>query len=115
MMTFAENTTEDVWQSLGSAKHLLGRERVKSLTEACVRSWPHERMANTMPGRDLQLLAERYAEKVASDQYGSILAMLMISVVSAVVQVLLRWWIDRNWRMKFAAWTLQLRASEAKS
>ena len=114
-MTFAENTTEDVWQSLGPAKYLLGRERVKALTEACVRSWPHELMSQTLPGRHQQLLAETYADQIAAEQYGSLLAMFFVGLVSAVVQVLLRWWIDRNWRMKFAAWTLQLRASEAKS
>lgn len=114
-LTFEGNTTEDVWQSLGAVRLIFGRQRIKTLTEACVRSWPHELFARCGTQDELDLVASEYAEQIAEQQYGSLLSMLFVGVVSAVVQVLLKWWIDRKFRMLFAAWTIWLKSREASS
>ena len=113
-MNFEENTLTDVWKRLGPAKYLIGRRQVRLLTEACVKQWPHDKFQQSVTGEYRQIVCESLSHNVARQQYGSILSMLLISLVSAVVQVLLEWWLNREYRVPFAAWTLRLRDLEVQ-
>ena len=113
-MSFEENTLTDVWRRIGAAKFFLGRRQIRLLTEACVKQWPHDRFQQSVTGEYRQIVCESLSQNVARQEYGSILSMFLISLVSAVVQVLLEWWLNEEYRVPFAAWTLRLRDSEAQ-
>lgn len=105
-MTYENNIREDVWQHLGPAKYLLGRRRIDCLVDCCVREWWHETFAQCHDDLKRHVVATRFAQYMAEETYGSLLAMLFVGIVSGVVQALLRWWLDD--RMRFAVWTIDM-------
>lgn len=108
-MNFEDNTLTDVWKRLGPAKYFIGRSRVDSLVESCVKSWPHDRFQMAVTNEYRKTISDEFASQIADQQYGSILSMLLVGLVSAVVQVLLEWWLNKQYRVPFAAWTLRLK------
>ena len=55
-------------------------------------------------------LTHSMAHRIASDEFGSIMVMLFIGLASALVQVLLEWWLTSDMqRSAFAAWKRELR------
>lgn len=119
-MKFAENIQTDVWNRLPATKHLAGRSRVRKMVERAVASWPVDEITECLgvepvgdwhktDAEKLRALAGRMGKKVAYDEYGSILAMLFIGLASAIVQVLLEWWLIRSsHRIAFDLWSSEL-------
>lgn len=111
-MNFEENTKQDVWSRLGPVKFLLGKQGVDSIVESCVMLWPHARFQASVTAEYRDAIVTELSNQVSSQKYGAILSMLLVGVVSAVVQVLLQWWLNKEYRVPFAAWTLRLRDLE---
>lgn len=107
-MTFGENLQHDVWNRLPAMKHLAGRRRVRRMVERAVREWPGTMMQICSGPQERQQLAEGLAAKVARDEYGSILVMVFIGLASAIVQVLLEWWLLGQYRRDFIKWKMEL-------
>lgn len=109
MLPFRDNIVEDAWQRLPASKVLLGRARVRRLVEAAVRDWPMYQLGQCQSTDDREQLVTAYAKKLARDQYGSLMAILMIGLVTAVVRVLLEWWLlSSSNRVKLTRWSTEL-------
>lgn len=109
-MTFAENTHHDVWNRLGPAKYLAGRKRVRRLVERAVAEWPGTIIAYG-DKTDISLVCDGLSRSIAEDEFGSILVMVFIGLASAIVQVLLEWWLlGTAYRRDFCAWQQELLA-----
>lgn len=87
-----ENIYEDVWQSLGPAKFLLGRGVVRRMTDRVLVRWNPELLAASN-GQAYDDQLEATARQAAEDTFGSVLVLLFIGLATAIVQVLLEWWL----------------------
>lgn len=119
-LPWRDNILEDIWQRLGPAKFFVGRRRVKRLAERAVAKMP-----DTLPERcwqqmqhtkieiayrhELDHFAKDIAGEIGEDEFGSVMVLLFIGLVTAIVQVLLEWWLlaDTH-RIQFAQWKKEL-------
>jgi hypothetical protein len=109
MLPYRENIVEDVWQRLPATKSLLGRARVRRLTEAAVRDWPMYQLGQCQSDEQQEQLVKDYARKLARQEYGSIMVILMIGLVTALVRVILEWWLlSSSDRVKITRWSTEL-------
>lgn len=87
-----------VWSQLGPRKYLAGRERVAELVEMSVSSWPAEVLGECRTDEELTTVVDASTNslrrRIRGREYGSILTLLLISLASAVVQVLVKWWLE---------------------
>ena len=94
---------------------LVGRERLCDMTMMAVTEWPIQPLMDCRRGSDVEekVLAgvaqsvSRVYESVRGSEkrYGFLWAFVLSSVVSAVVQLILEWWMSRaSNRIKMAAW-----------
>lgn len=106
---------EYVRSSLPLRARLVGRERIDDLTLIAVTEWPIQPLMDSQrgSGSEEKILdgvsknVARVYESVhgAEKRYGFFWAFVLSSVVSAVVQLVLQWWLSRPAnRMKMAAW-----------
>ena len=108
-MNFRENTKLDVWHRMPPTKFLLGRKRVEQLVDQAVAGWPTASFSKCKNTNETMALADEYAQRLARDQFGSIMVILFIGLVSALVQVLLEWWLlSPSYRIAFAWWQEEL-------
>lgn len=119
-MKFGENIQTDVWNRLPAVKHLAGRNRVRRMVERAVLAWPIDEITqcfgvepvgdwHKVDSHKLREIAAGLGKRIAYDEYGSILAMLFIGLASALVQVLLEWWLIRSsHRVAFDIWASEL-------
>lgn len=97
---------EHVWRALGPRKWLVGREQVELLTQLAVENWQSEYYNAAATDADRQVVAEgtliavkRMHQMVGGygdREYGMIWMLLLSSVASAVIQVVLKWWLERR-------------------
>lgn len=107
-MTFAENTHIDVWNRLGPTKYIAGKRRVRRLVERAVAEWPGNAIAFGDKS-DISLLCDGLSRRIVEEEYGSIMIMLFIGLASAIVQVLLEWWLlGSGYRKDFCEWQSEL-------
>ena len=121
LLPWRDSLQEDVWQRLGPQKYLLGRRRIRRMVERAISRWPNELPSEcfktTKHGglevinrEGMDALTHSMAHRIASDEFGSIMVMLFIGLASALVQVLLEWWLTSDMqRSAFAAWKRELR------
>lgn len=114
-MTF-DDLTDQCWAALPPIrKRLVGKEGVRRMLEDAIREWDNEALCACEDGVDLQLyqdaLVERVRAKRAQQQeYGFVLmSILLTAVLVAVVQWLVKWWLDRNFnRVMLAGWQREM-------
>lgn len=95
-----------VWKSLGPRKWLLGREQVDLLTQLTVENWHSDYMHVASNDQERQVVCRNMLADVkrvhqavggyGEREYGMIWAFLLSAVVSAVIQVVLKWWLERR-------------------
>ena len=108
-MNFQDNIQMDVWQRLPPSKYIVGRKRIARLVERAVREWPMPSLSNCETADEQQMIGKAYAYKIAQEEFGSIMIMLFTGLTSALVQVLLEWWLAKNtYRIEFALWKSEL-------
>lgn len=97
---------EHVWRSLGPRKWLVGRSQVDLLTQLAVENWRSDYMQAADSDLERQIVAQAtladmkrmhqavggYGER----EYGMVWLFLLSGVASAIVQVMLRWWLERR-------------------
>lgn len=104
-MNFRENTRTDVWHRMPPTKFLLGRKRVDQLVDQAVAGWPMASFSNCENRDEMNLMADAYAQRLARNQFGSVMVLLFIGLVTALVQVLLEWWLlKQTYRVEFTYW-----------
>lgn len=122
LLPWRDSLKEDVWQRLGPRKYIMGRRRIDRLVERAIRRWPQELPSGcwkTTQHGGLELIdrsgidsmTQAMAQEIGQEEFGSIMVMLFISLASALVQVLLEWWLSsEEQRTAFQAWKQELRA-----
>lgn len=98
---------------------MVGRRLVDTLTLLTVENWEGEYLghATTEEGRDIVVMSiagrVKRAHQVFSgrepQEYGIFWTLVLGAVVNAVVQILVRWWMDRQaHRVLMAGWQQEL-------
>ena len=97
---------EHVWRRLGPRKWLVGREQVDLLTQLAVENWQTEyyNAADSDAERaivaDGTLIAVKRMHQAVGGygdrEYGMIWTLLLSAVASAIIQVVLKWWLERR-------------------
>lgn len=97
---------EHVWRKLGPRKWLVGRSQVDLLTQLAVENWRSDYMQAADSDLERQIVAQamladmkRMHQAVGGygdREYGMIWMFLLSAVASAILQVLLKWWMDRR-------------------
>jgi len=85
-----------VWSQLSVRKHAAGRRIVSRIVADAVRDWPSAAMARSDHG-EVQAFGSIYAKSLARrGNYGMgiILTLVLSALVSEVVKVLIRWWLE---------------------
>jgi hypothetical protein len=109
-LPFKQNLQHDVWNRLPASKYLLGRRRVAQLVERAVADWPMAQLAGCEDREEQLLMGDAYAQRLARKEFGSVMVLLFIGLITALVQVLLEWWLLKNtYRGEFALWKAELR------
>ncbi len=97
---------EHVWRRLGPRKWLVGREQVDLLTQLTIENWQSEYYKAAQSDAELRVVADgtlvavkRMHQAVGGygeREYGMIWAFLLSAVASAVIQAVLKWWLERR-------------------
>jgi hypothetical protein len=102
-MTQAE-LSDYVWRRMSVRKYAIGRRRVAELTARAVRQWPVGVLRQCTPeecqivGQYLQKSLERNAK--AEYGMGVILTIVLGALLSELVKILLRWWLESDQNRK---------------
>lgn len=89
-----------VWRQLPARKHLLGRKRTDELVRRCVRSWPIAvlRQCDYDEAQVVGIYMERSLKRYADAEFGMgiILTIVLGALISELVKILLRWWLEND-------------------
>lgn len=104
-MTLADLQSE-IWRSLPLRKRVAGRDTINDLVQLAVESWPTEYMTHATSDNERRVVAaevERSVKRlhhactqVDSVSYGVLWTLLLQGLVSAIVEWLVRWWLERR-------------------
>jgi hypothetical protein len=109
MMNFRDNLRTEVWNRLPASKFILGRRRINKLMDRAIAGWPTPVFSNCENKEDRTIHADAYAFRIAQEEFGSIMVMLFIGLATALVQVLLEWWLLKPaYRIDFSYWKQDL-------
>lgn len=93
----------------------IGRAKLRSIVAETVANWPTPHLMGCRPGSREEHLALSATETAVCHtlerRYGFIWTLLLSAVVSAVIQQVLKWWLERRenqeqmelWRLEAAA------------
>jgi len=110
-----EELCEYVRQALPLRARLVGKERLNDLTLIAITEWPIEPLMSSQRGSGAEeKILDGVAQSVSrvyetvhgsEKRYGFFWTFVLSSVVSAIVQLVLQWWLSRpSNRVKMAAW-----------
>ena len=96
----ARDMQDYVYARLGFRKRLVPREKVDSLVEQAIRNWPCEALSQCKE-------EDHYAEirkanvgslkrRVRSQNYGFVWTIILSALASAVIDILIRWWLEKR-------------------
>lgn len=109
-LPFKENVKLDVWHRMPASKFLLGKKRVFRLVDRAVADWPVSQLIACRDGSEYSRASSEYAKGIAQKEFGSVMVLLFIGLVTALVQVLLEWWLlGKTYGSEFALWRAELR------
>lgn len=95
-----------VWRRLGVRKYIAGRDSVCELVEMAVANWDEAAVSNatTQGERDIvtqgMVIAIKRTHQMLGDygdedqEYGFLWAILFQALVGAIVQILIKWWLE---------------------
>lgn len=104
-MNLAE-TQDYVWRRLGVRKHLVGRAVVNDMVELAIENWAGAFLNYCVNDDDRRMVCNVIVDNMRRShqvmggkdpvEYGLVWAFILQAVTSAVVQVILRWWLERR-------------------
>jgi hypothetical protein len=108
-----------VWRRLGVRKHLAGRETVNELTRLAVENWQTEYLRAAKDENEIKIVEQgmlasvkRMHEAVGnygSKEYGFIWIFLFQALASAVIQIIVKWWLESNAnKIRIEAWRKEM-------
>lgn len=112
-----DELVDQMWDDLPPLrKRLAGREAVRRVVVDAVQEWSADYLAACQDNaqRDVYVadLTKRLERRYAGQEYGfAIMSIILLAIVTAVVQWLVKWWLDRNFnRLQMAEWQRELAA-----
>ncbi len=112
-----DDLVAEVWFDLPPIrKRIAGRDTVRSIVVDAIQEWsPEYLMAcndNTQRAVYAADLTKRLEQRYAQQEYGfAIMTIILVAVISAVVQWLVKWWLDRHFNREcMAQWQRELAA-----
>lgn len=111
-MTF-DDLTDECWAALPPIrKRLVGKDAVRQMLEDAVAEWDTAAITACQGPADLEAYGDALVKRVKAKrgEYGFVLAsILLTAVLVAVVQWLVKWWLDRNFnRVMLAGWQREM-------
>jgi transcription elongation factor GreA-like protein len=114
-----DDLREYVWKRLPMRRYMVGRRVVNDLVTLAVENWEGEYLghADTEEGREIVGMsiasrvkrAHQWQSGKEPQEYSMIWMLMLGAVVSGVVQVLIRWWFERQTnRVLMAGWQQEL-------
>lgn len=109
-----DDLTDQCWAALPPIrKRLVGRDAVRQMLEDAVAEWDSEAIGACQGAADLDAYGTALVSRVKArrqQEYGFVLAsILLTAVLIAVVQWLVKWWLDRNFnRVMIAGWQREM-------
>ena len=101
-----EGLQQHVWHRLGVRKFLVGRQEVDLLPRLTVEDWQSEYYNAADSDLERQIVADGTLVAVkrmhqvvggyGEREYGMIWTLLLSAVASAIIQVVLKWWLERR-------------------
>lgn len=89
-----------VWSQLPARKYLVGRRRIDALVTRSVRSWPVAvlRQCDYDEAQVVGVYMERSLKRYADAEFGMgiILTIVLGALISELVKILLRWWLEND-------------------
>lgn len=119
-MTLAD-LQEHVWRRMPLRKHVAGRQAVNDITALIVENWQGDYMGQAVDDAERAVVCTAIASAVKRShqwqsgkdhaEYGLLWALLLQAVVSAAIQLILKWWLERrSHRALLAVWQHELTA-----
>lgn len=117
-----DDLRDEVWQSMPPVrKRLVGRETVNELVTIAVYNWEGDYLAACADNAQRQVYVSALLQAVKrahqpvsgyeTQEYGFIWMFLLSAVASAVIQYLVKWWLDRNLNREcMAQWKREMAA-----
>jgi hypothetical protein len=114
-----DDVKEHVWKRLPMRKYMIGRQTVDQLTLLAIENWEGEYLthATSEEGREIVSMsiagrvkrAHQWQSGKEPQEYGFLWTLLLGALVNAVVQILVKWWLERQVnRVLMAAWQQEL-------
>jgi len=98
-----EEFQSEVWESLPARKHLLGRRRVDAIVARALKDWPVAVLYQCDPqqtavvGQHLAKSIER--QERAEYGMGFIASIILAAIISEIVKILIRRWLENRVEM----------------
>ena len=113
-MTVAD-LEQHVWRRLGVRKFVAGRETVRELVELSIANWEPQMFAACVDDDQRDAVCNAVADNVRRahqvvamkepQEYGFIWVFLLQALASAIIQIILRWWLtSASNRQNLVAW-----------
>lgn len=109
-----DDLTDECWAALPPLrKRLVGREMVQQMLEDSIAEWDTEAITACQGPADLDAYGAALVDRVKArrqQEYGFVLmSILLTAVLIAVVQWLVKWWLDRNFnRVMLVGWQREM-------
>ena len=103
MMKTREELNAYVWRRLGVRRIIAGRNTVNELIEAAIANWDHECLSSAKDSKEREIVANGIVLAMkrthqmlgeSGEEYGFVWIILLQALASAVVQILIKWWME---------------------
>lgn len=110
---------DHVWRRMPMRKHMVGRKAMDDLTTLIVENWQGEYMGEAADEAERAVVSQAIAGAVTrshqwqsgkdAKEYGFLWALILQAVVSAAIQLILKWWLERRTnRLLMTCWQYEL-------
>lgn len=108
-----------VWRQVGIRRHLVGRKVIDDFVELAVQHWESEPLNHCRDAEQQQIVLGQVLKSVKRgyqvvsgkevEEYGFFWTLVLQAVASVVVQLILRWWLDKRInRVRMLVWQQEL-------
>jgi hypothetical protein len=109
-----------VWRNVGIRRHIVGRRVIDDFTELAIQHWESEAFTHAVDPEQREIVVQnvlasvKRGYQIVSDkddpqEYGFVWVLVLQAVASIVVQLILRWWLDKRInRVRMLVWRQEL-------
>lgn len=95
-----------VWKRLGIRKYMVGRQEIYDLVEVTAANWSSEYLLNARNENEMAVVIDGMLADIkrshqmlgqyddSQQEYGFLWAILLQALVGAIVQIILKWWLE---------------------